>query len=412
MAQARGAGAAAESKDKSPEEPRGHRVLARKYRPQDFRSLIGQEVTVKILSQALDSDRLAQSFLLCGVRGTGKTTTARIIAKALNCSKADEVDSRPCGKCDDCSAITADRHEDVLEIDAASNRSIDDIREIINQVAYKPLRGRYKVYIIDEVHMLTPPAFNAILKTLEEPPDYVKFIFATTAAEKIPKTVLSRCQRFDFKRVATDEISSHLAEVSRKEGAAVEKGALELMAKAAAGSLRDGLSLLDTAIAGSEGKVTAELAAKMIGAADPGKIPELFDLLMLGKGKETISLFSELYDGGGEPEVILAELLELCGRLLRFQMAGEKCEEAEMLSGELSPEVLHRVWQLLLKGAQEVESASLKEEAAKVVLLRVIYGHGLASRREPTEDKERTKDEPQKLEQTMKNIFRLEAEVK
>ena len=354
-------------------------MLARKYRPQDFSSLLGQEVTAKILRNALDNQKLAQSFLLCGVRGTGKTTTARIIAKALNCSKQDKVDSKPCGKCDNCLAINKDRHEDVLEVDAASNRSIDDIRELIDQIAYKPIRGRYKVYIMDEVHMLTTPAFNAFLKTLEEPPEYVKFIFATTAAEKIPKTVLSRCQRFDFRRVSQDQLESHLAEVATKEKAEIEPTAIKIIANTAGGSVRDALSLLDTAISGSEGKITGEAVAKMVGLAAPDDIPKLFDLLMRGEAKQALELFEESYHKGAEPENILKELLGLCGRLIRHKASGiDMPEELKpYLSGEAELAVLHRVWQLLLKGAEELEFTPLTEETAKIALLRVIYGHGL-----------------------------------
>ena len=361
-------------------------------------------MTVRILRRALDSGRLAQSFLLCGVRGTGKTSTARIIAKSLNCSKGDEVDSKPCGECDNCAAITADRHEDVMEIDAASNRSIDDVREIIEQIAYKPIRGRYKVYIVDEVHMLTTPAFNALLKTLEEPPQYVKFIFATTAVEKIPKTVLSRCQRFDFRRIGGGELCEYLKKISRIEGAEVEPKALEIIVSAAEGSVRDALSLLDTAICGADGKVEARLVARMVGLAEPGNIPKLFDLLMLGKSAEALQLFSELFASGAEAENILGELLEMNGALLRHKAAGEEIDASfkKHLSGDPSAEVLHRVWQLLLKGSEEVASSPLKEETAKIALLRVIYGHGLTAAEPKTPQKGEAA-----IEEEMKKLFRL-----
>ncbi|CAN0555372.1 unnamed protein product, partial [Laminaria digitata] len=276
----------AEAADSTDTQP--YRVLARKYRPSDFSSLIGQEAMVQTLSNAIASGRLAHAFILTGVRGVGKTSTARIIARALNCTGADgngEPTAEPCGVCENCVAIAEDRHVDVMEMDAASRTGVDDIRELIDGVLYRPVSARYKIYIIDEVHMLSRNAFNALLKTLEEPPEHVKFIFATTEIRRVPVTVLSRCQRFDLRRVKFDVLVDHFARIAETEGATIARGAIGLIARAADGSVRDGLSLLDQAIAhsGPETEINEDIVRDMLGVAERVQVFDLFEQLMKGE---------------------------------------------------------------------------------------------------------------------------------
>lgn len=276
-----------------------YRVLARKYRPTTFADLVGQEALVRTLKNAIETGRLAQAYILTGIRGIGKTTSARIIARALNCVGPDGkggMTTEPCGVCEHCRAIAEDRHVDVVEIDAASNNGVDNVRELIETTRYSPTSARFKIYIVDEVHMLTKQAFNALLKTLEEPPERVKFIFATTEIRKVPTTVLSRCQRFDLRRVDVEPLSAHFRNILEKEGLSAEDEALRLIARAADGSVRDGLSLLDQAIAHGGGNVTADFVRAMIGLADRAAVFDLFEQVMKGDIKSALELFNTQYD--------------------------------------------------------------------------------------------------------------------
>jgi DNA polymerase-3 subunit gamma/tau len=344
---------------------------------------------VRTLRNAFASGRLAHAFILTGVRGVGKTTTARIIARGLNCTgRGEEPTADPCGECENCRAIGEDRHVDVLEMDAASRTGVEDIRELIEGVRYRPVSARYKVYIIDEVHMLSRSAFNALLKTLEEPPAHVRFIFATTEIRKVPVTVLSRCQRFDLRRVETTVLAEHLQAIAGREGATLEPGAAGLLARAADGSVRDGLSLLDQAIAlAGGGRVTAESVKAMLGLADRGRILDLFEALLRGKAAEVLALLDDLRAGGADPAVVLQDLLELCHFVTRAKVVPEVLSdpgvpEAERTRGGAIAEavampVLTRCWQMLLKGLAEVQAAPLRAAAAEMALLRLAYASTL-----------------------------------
>jgi len=369
-----------------------YRVLARKYRPTDFTTLIGQDALVRTLTNAIRSGRLAHAFMLTGVRGVGKTTTARIIARALNCIGADGQGgetAQPCGVCENCTAIAEDRHVDVIEMDAASRTGVDDIREIIEGVRYKPVSARYKVYIIDEVHMLSKNAFNALLKTLEEPPEHVKFIFATTEIRKVPVTVLSRCQRFDLRRVDMETLSRHFARIVETEGAQVSGGALALIARAADGSVRDGLSLLDQAIAHTVGDVGEDAVRDMLGLADRARTFDMLDAVMRGDVVDALGQMTSQYDSGADPAQVLEDMLDLVHWLTRIKVtpaAGdapgvaemERVRGAEMAAG-LSMAALTRAWQMLLKGLSEVRSAPSAVQAAEMILVRLMYGLDLPS---------------------------------
>ena len=351
-------------------QPAPYRVLARKYRPTDFAGLIGQEAMVRTLTNAIQSGRLAHAFVLTGVRGVGKTTTARIIARALNCVGPDgqggpTID--PCGVCEHCKAIAEDRHVDVLEMDAASRTGVNDIREIIEGVRYRPTSARFKVYIIDEVHMLSTAAFNALLKTLEEPPEHVKFVFATTEIRKIPVTVLSRCQRFDLRRVDIDVLAAHFAGIVAKESAQVEEAALRLIARAADGSVRDGLSLLDQAISHGAGLVTEAQVRDMLGLADRARVFDLFELVMRGQVAPALDQIGEQYSLGADPAVVLQDMLELTHWLTRLKISPDAADtagtasETERVRGRQMAQTLGmahltRAWQMLLKGLQETRS--------------------------------------------------------
>ena len=366
----------------------GHyRVLARKYRPATFAGLIGQEAMVQTLTNAIRLGRLAHAFILTGVRGVGKTTTARIIARGLNCigpGGAGEPTPEPCGECEHCRAISEDRHVDVLEMDAASRTGVDDIRELIEGVRYRPTSARYKVYIIDEVHMLSKPAFNALLKTLEEPPEHVKFIFATTEVRKIPVTVLSRCQRFDLRRVDIDTLVRHFAAVAEQEGAGFTEAALHLIARAADGSVRDGLSLLDQAITDSSGPRIGEDAVRgMLGLADRTVTFDMLDAVMRGDVAAALDLMAEQYHAGADPAVMLTDMLELTHWLTRLKVVADVADapgvpEAERVRGremaaKLSMAALTRAWQMLLKGLDEVRMAPAPLLAAEMVVVRLAY---------------------------------------
>ena len=382
----------AESPDTPDNEP--YRVLARKYRPSDFSSLIGQEAMVQTLSNAIASGRLAHAFILTGVRGVGKTSTARIIARALNCTGTDgegAPTAEPCGTCQNCVAIAEDRHVDVMEMDAASRTGVDDIRELIDGVLYRPVSARYKIYIIDEVHMLSRNAFNALLKTLEEPPEHVKFIFATTEIRRVPVTVLSRCQRFDLRRVKFDVLVDHFARIAEAEGATIARGAIGLIARAADGSVRDGLSLLDQAIAhsGPETEINEDIVREMLGVAERVQVFDLFEQLMKGEIAAALERFDSMYHAGADPVTILQDLAELTHWLTRLKAAPEAAEATPTsdldldrgrdVSSRLAMSSLARTWQMLLKGLAEVRSAPSAAQAAEMVLVRIAYTADLPS---------------------------------
>ena len=371
-----------------------YRVLARKYRPSDFTSLIGQEAMVQTLSNAIASGRLAHAFILTGVRGVGKTTTARIIAKALNCTGVDgqgEATAEPCGVCENCVAISEDRHVDVMEMDAASRTGVEDIRELIDGVLYRPVSARYKVYIIDEVHMLSRNAFNALLKTLEEPPEHVKFIFATTEIRRVPVTVLSRCQRFDLRRVKFDVLLDHFAGIAEKEGANITRGAIGLISRAADGSVRDGLSLLDQAIAhsGPETEIGEDAVRDMLGVAERVQVFDLFEQLMKGDIAGALERFDSMFHAGADPGTILQDLAELTHWLTRLKAAPDAAEatptsdldlnRGREVSARLPMSALARTWQILLKGLAEVRTAHSATQAAEMVLVRLAYAAELPS---------------------------------
>ncbi len=373
--------------------PVAYRVLARKYRPARFDDLIGQEAMVRILRNAFALGRVAHAFMLTGVRGVGKTTTARIIARALNCVGPDGAGGPtpdPCGVCPNCLAILADRHPDVIEMDAASRTGVDDVREIIEATRFRPMQARTKVFIIDEVHMLSRNAFNALLKTLEEPPPHVKFVFATTEIRKVPVTVLSRCQRFDLRRVSIAELAAHFARIAAAEGIRVAPGAIELIARAADGSVRDGLSLLDQAIAeaGAEGaEIDAARVAEMLGLAGRGALFDLFEALAAGDPGAALAITDRAHERGADLGVLLADLLELTHTLSRLKSApalrdGNELPEAERTRGaaladRLSVPTLGRLWQMLLKGVGEVETAPDRRQAAEMVLIRLCHAADL-----------------------------------
>ncbi len=367
-----------------------YRVLARKYRPARFADLIGQEAMVRTLKSAIERGRLAHAFILTGVRGVGKTTTARILARGFNCIGPDGKGgptAEPCGECENCRAIAEDRHVDVIEMDAASRTGVADIRELIEGVRYRPVQARYKVYIIDEVHMLSTNAFNALLKTLEEPPAHVKFIFATTEIRKVPVTVLSRCQRFDLRRIDAETLSRYFGEIAKAEGAAVTDEALAMIARAADGSARDGLSLLDQAIARAEGTVDEAQVRDMLGLADRTLLFDLYEALMRGDAPATLDLFGTMYDAGADPVVVLQDLLDLTHWLTRLKLMPRLAEapgvpEAERTRGTtlataLSMPVLARCWQMLLKGLGEAQYAPAPRQAAEMVLIRLLHASDL-----------------------------------
>jgi DNA polymerase-3 subunit gamma/tau len=364
-----------------------YRVLARKYRPASFAELIGQQAMVRTLTNAIATGRIAHAFILTGVRGVGKTTTARILARALNCVGPDGKGGptiSPCGQCEPCRAIAEDRHVDVLEMDAASRTGVEDIRELTDGVRYKPVAARYKIYIIDEVHMLSKAAFNALLKTLEEPPPDVKFIFATTEIQKVPVTVLSRCQRFSLRRVPAELLEQHYAKILEAEKVAAEPAAVALVARAADGSVRDGLSLLDQAIALSGGGTISEASVRdMLGIADKGLVFDLLETVLKGDAAHALERLGSLYDGGADPILVIQDLLDLVHFLMRLKLTptageGDPAMEGERgrgqpLAAKLSVPVLARAWQMLLKGLQEAQTAPSPLQAAEMVLVRLAY---------------------------------------
>jgi DNA polymerase-3 subunit gamma/tau len=363
-----------------------YRVLARKYRPQTFAELIGQEAMVRTLANAIASGRVAHAFILTGVRGVGKTTTARIIARALNCVETDGTGGptvSPCGQCEHCRSIAEDRHVDVIEMDAASRTGVDDIRELTEGMRYRPVSARFKIYIIDEVHMLSKNAFNALLKTLEEPPPDVKFVFATTEIQKVPVTVLSRCQRFSLRRVPIDQLIAHYQGIAAAEGVEIAPGALGLIARAADGSVRDGLSLLDQAIALANGPIAEDAVRDMLGIADRGLIFDLFETVLKGDAAGALDQMEALYQGGADPLSVIQDLLDLAHFVTRLKLvpdagsgdpmeAGDR-ERARPLAAKLVMPVLARAWQMLLKGIEEVQVAPSAKQAAEMLLVRLAY---------------------------------------
>ncbi len=370
----------------------GYRVLARKYRPKDFSDLmVGQEPMVRTLTNAFETGRIAQAYMLTGVRGVGKTTTARILARALNYKTAEidrpTIDLRVPGE--HCQAIMEGRHVDVIEMDAASHTGIDDIREIIEQVRYRPVSARYKVYIIDEVHMLSTQAFNGLLKTLEEPPEHVKFIFATTEIRKVPITVLSRCQRFDLRRISAADLVGLFSVIAAKEGVPAEPEALAMIARAAEGSARDGLSLMDQAIAHGNGQVLGEAVRGMLGLADRARIVDLFDHIVRGDAAGALQEFASQYEAGASPSVVLTDLADFTHLVTRLKYVPEagndpSLSEVERLRGtefstSVSVTTLSRIWQMLLKGIGETETASRPAGAAEMVLIRLAHAAHLPS---------------------------------
>jgi DNA polymerase-3 subunit gamma/tau len=370
-----------------PEAGKPYRVLARKYRPSSFDDLIGQEAMVRTVSNAFETGRIPQAWILTGVRGVGKTTTARILARALNYELADGSVKGPSIQMPTlgvhCQAIMESRHMDVLEMDAASHTGVDDVRQINDSVRYAPASARYKVYIIDEVHMLSTAAFNAFLKTLEEPPEHAKFVFATTEIRKVPVTVLSRCQRFDLRRVEADVLMGHLSNIAGKEGVEVEPEALGIIARAAEGSVRDSLSLFDQAIAHAAGTVRADAVRQMLGLADRTRVIDLFDSLARGDIASAFREFREQYDVGADPVVVLSDLAEFVNFITRVKVVPATSDNvaygetervrARDFAAKLSMRVLSRMWQMLLKGITEVQTATRPAAAAEMVLVRIAY---------------------------------------
>ncbi len=381
--------------DQPGKESGSYRVLARKYRPENFHALIGQDAMVRTLTNAFDSGRLAHAFILTGVRGVGKTTTARIIARALNCIGPDgnggpTID--PCGECEMCTAISEDRLVDVMEMDAASRTGVDDVRELIEGVRYKPVAARYKVYIIDEVHMLSRNAFNALLKTLEEPPEHVKFIFATTEIRKVPVTVLSRCQRFDLRRVDVETLSKHFTGIAEKENAKISAPAIALIARAADGSVRDGQSLLDQAIAtgaADGGELTDVDVRDILGLADRERSFDLLEQVMAGDVATALDTLTEDYTNGADPLIVLQDLLDVVHWLTGVKVPPALADDpsnaesdrvrGKDLSARLSMAALSRAWQMLLKGLREAQSAPMPIQAVEMILIRLAYLSDLPS---------------------------------
>ncbi len=363
-----------------------YQVLARKYRPETFADLVGQEAMVRTLKNAFAADRIAHAFIMTGIRGTGKTTTARIIAKGLNCVGPDGTGgptTEPCGKCEPCRAIAEGRHVDVMEMDAASRTGVGDIREIIDSVHYRAASARFKVYIIDEVHMLSTAAFNALLKTLEEPPAHVKFIFATTEIRKVPVTVLSRCQRFDLKRIEPEVMMGLLSKIATSEGAAITEGALALITRAAEGSARDATSLLDQAISNGAGETSADQVRAMLGLADRGRVLDLFDMILRGAAPEALAELAAQYADGADPMAVLRDLAEITHWISVIKITPEAAEDPTTppeermrgleMAGRLPMRVLSRMWQMLLKAIEEVALAPNAMMAAEMAVIRLTH---------------------------------------
>lgn len=365
-------------------------VLARKYRPQNFDELLGQDALVKTLSNAIKNNRLHHAYILTGIRGVGKTTTARIIARALNCTGKDAHEGptiKPCGICENCKAIAASRHIDVLELDAASRTSVDDIREILDGVRYKPTNARYKIYIIDEVHMLSKNAFNALLKTLEEPPSQVMFIFATTEIRKVPVTVLSRCQRFDLQRLSVEDLMSLFNKIVDEEKLKADEEALHIIAKASDGSARDGLSLLDQAISLGVGVVKTDIVKNMIGLADRNQTFSLFESLIGGKIDEVAQNLAEQYKNGANPMTVLQDLINITHMIAKAKIVPSSVDDSVLAESEkelcirlapaISIAILSKIWQMMIKGLSEMAMAPVQIDALEMILIRIAYSASL-----------------------------------
>ena len=369
-----------------------YQVLARKYRPATFADLIGQEAMVRTLRNAFEADRIAQAFIMTGIRGTGKTTTARIISKGMNCVGPDGTGcptTDPCGTCEHCVAISEGRHVDVMEMDAASRTGVGDIREIIDSVHYRAASARYKIYIIDEVHMLSTSAFNALLKTLEEPPAHVKFIFATTEIRKVPVTVLSRCQRFDLRRIEPEVMVEHLRKIATAENAEIADDALALITRAAEGSVRDAMSLLDQAISHGAGETTAIQVRAMLGLADRGRVLDLFDMIMRGDAAAALTELAQQYSDGADPLAVLRDLSEITHWVSVIQITPEAAEDptvspderarGQSMAAGLPMRSLTRMWQMLLKSLEEVSAAPNAMMAAEMAIIRLTHVADLPS---------------------------------
>ena len=367
-----------------------YKVLARKYRPETFKDLVGQAAMVQTLKNAFEADRIAQAFILTGIRGTGKTTTARIIAKGLNCIGLDQKGGptvEPCGKCSNCTAIIEGNHVDVLEMDAASRTGVDDIREIIESIYYKASSGRFRVYIIDEVHMLSNNAFNALLKTLEEPPKHVKFIFATTEIRKVPVTVLSRCQRFDLRRIEPEEMIALLQRIAKSEGVNVSEDAFRMITRASEGSARDATSLLDQAISHGGGGSDAKHVRDMLGIADRGRVLDLFKMIMQGDAAAALTELNSQYSDGADPIVVLKDLAEITHWISVSKITPDMNEDPTItldertrgieLSKTLSMRALTRMWQMLVKSLGEITIAPSPIMAAEMIIIRLTHAADL-----------------------------------
>lgn len=386
------------------EEKEQYVVLARKYRPQVFEDLLGQDALVQTLKNAIENNRLHHAYILTGIRGVGKTTTARLIARALNCTGLDGKSGptiHPCGQCENCKAIAAGRHIDVLELDAASRTGVDDMRELLAGVQYKPTNARYKIYIIDEVHMLSKGAFNALLKTLEEPPAHVKFIFATTEIRKVPVTILSRCQRFDLERLTIETLLELFHKVLKAENIEADEDALQIIAKASDGSARDGLSMLDQAIVLGAGKVKYETVKEMIGLADRTQTLSLFEHLVSGRIDEVLQNIEEQYQNSGIPQVILKDLIDITHMLTKARIVPNSLKSAlmgenerllcEKLTQNISVSVLSKIWQMMIKGLSELNGAPNQKDALEMILIRIAYSATLPT---PAELLEEIKKKP------------------
>ena len=392
-----------------------YRVLARRYRPKTFDNLIGQSATVRILSNAFDLNRIAHAFLFTGVRGVGKTTAARIVAKGLNCLKNNHPTIAPCGVCESCLAAQNDRHVDIIEIDAASHTGVDDMRELTEGVRYKPSVGRFRIYIIDEVHMLSNQAFNALLKTLEEPPDHAKFIFCTTEIRKIPITVLSRCQKYDLKRVSTSEIINHLKMICKNEKVEIDTESLNLLARSSEGSVRDSLSLLDQAISISKSDIKDEDVKSMLGLSDKSKLWDLFDSLMEGDPLKVINNFETLINDGSDPFLIIEELMHICHNVTRAiavptldmtqTMSEYEATRAISSAKNLNIPSVSKCWQILVKGQTEIQSTYSIKEATEMILLRVTYAANLPDLKDLIEKSSIIKKKPKLDHASKTNIL-------
>ena len=369
-----------------------YQVLARKYRPETFADMVGQDAMVRTLKNAFAADRIAQAFIMTGIRGTGKTTTARIIAKGMNCIGPDGKGgptTEPCGQCEHCLAIMEGRHVDVMEMDAASRTGVGDIREIIDSVHYRAASARFKIYIIDEVHMLSKNAFNALLKTLEEPPEHVKFIFATTEIRQVPVTVLSRCQRFDLRRIEPETQIALLRKIATAEGAEIADEALALITRAAEGSARDAQSLLDQAISHGAGETTADQVRAMLGLADRGRVLDLFDMILRGEAAAALTELSEQYADGADPMAVLRDLAEVCHWISVIKITPEAADDPTIspdertrglaMAADLPMRVLSRMWQMLLKALEEVAMAPNAMMAAEMAVIRLTHVADLPS---------------------------------